>query len=101
MLLTTVGFAIVYTRGAETLTSSSLIYGALFLGLFAVVHLARRFLVPRTDPYLLPITALLSTLGILMIYRLNAPLALQQSLWLVVGLGVFVTTLVVFRRFRI
>lgn len=101
MLLTTVGFAIVYTRGAETLTSSSLIYGALFLGLFAVVHLARRFLVPRTDPYLLPITALLSTLGILMIYRLNAPLALQQSLWLVVGLGAFVTTLVVFRRFRI
>ncbi|NLE74415.1 MAG: FtsW/RodA/SpoVE family cell cycle protein [Actinobacteria bacterium] len=101
MLLTTVGFAIVYTRGSETLSAASLVYGAFFLGLFAVVHLARRILVPHTDPYLLPITALLSTLGILMIYRLNAPLALQQALWLVVGLGVFVTVLVVFRRFRI
>lgn len=79
----------------------SLSYGALFLGLFLAVHIIRRFLVPYADPYLLPITALLSTLGVLMIYRLNAPLALQQSAWLVVGIGVFAVVLVVFRRFTV
>lgn len=101
MLLATIGFATVYTRNAEILTASSLVYGAVFLGLFLVVHLVRRFLLPRADPYLLPITALLSTLGILMIYRLNAPLALQQSLWLVVGLGMFVLVLVLVRHFAV
>lgn len=101
MLLTTLGFALLYTRGAQILTPASLAYGGLFLGLFGLVHVARRLLVPMADPYLLPITAVLSTLGILMIYRLNPELALDQAIWLVVGLAVFVLVLVCFRRFTI
>ena len=76
ILLTTIGFATVYIRHSEALEWVSLSYGAIFLGLFGLVHVARRLLVPRADPYLLPITALLSTLGILMIYRLKPDLAL-------------------------
>ncbi len=101
LLVTTVGFALVYMRESETLDWYSLSYGAAFLGLFGLVHVFRRLLVPRADPYLLPITALLSSLGILMIYRLDQRLALLQAEWLVVGLVVFVAILVLFRRYEV
>jgi len=97
LILTTLGFALVYTLKAETLSWSSLTYGALFLGLFGIAHLGRRFLVPQADPYLLPIAALLSTLGLLLLYRLNADLALKQAMWLVVGLMVFLLMLLFVR----
>ena len=85
MLLTTVGFVLVYTQKSSVLAVSSLSYGGIFLGLFIVAHIGRRFLAPFADPYLLPVTALLSTLGLLVIYRINEKLALQQAQWLVVG----------------
>lgn len=101
LLVTAVGFAMVYIRESATLDWYSLSYGAAFLGLFGLVHVMRRALVPRADPYLLPITALLSSLGILMIYRIDPELALLQASWLVVGLAVFLLILVVFRRYEV
>ncbi len=95
LILTTLGFALVYTQKAEELSWSSLTYGALFLALFGIAHLGRRFLAARADPYLLPIAALLSTLGLLLLYRINADLALKQAMWLIVGLVAFLLVLVV------
>ena len=100
MVVTSVGFAIVWARQMERLDPASLAPGAVFLGLFGLVHVLRRLVVPHADPYLLPITALLSSLGILMIYRIDPRLARQQALWLVVGLVFFALVLVVFRRYR-
>lgn len=98
LVLTTIGFAVVYTTKAQALTWTSLVYGGLFLALFAIAHIGRRVLVPFADAYLLPVTALLSTLGILMIFRLDEDLARQQAIWLVVGLVAFLVTLVFTRR---
>lgn len=98
LVLTTLGFALVYTTKSSVLEWSSLVYGGVFLGLFAIAHIGRRVLVSRADPYLLPVTALLSTLGILFIFRLDEDLARQQSIWLVVGLVAFLLTLVFVRR---
>ena len=98
LVLTTLGFALVYTTKSSVLTWSSLVYGGVFLALFAIAHVGRRVLVPYADPYLLPVTALLSTLGILVIFRLDEQLARQQSIWLVVGLAAFLLTLVFVRR---
>jgi cell division protein FtsW (lipid II flippase) len=100
LILTTLGFALVYTQKSSTLSWSSLTYGALFLALFAIAHIGRRVLVPHADPYLLPVTALLSTLGLLVLYRLNEDLALKQSMWLVVGLAAFLLVLVFVRDLR-
>lgn len=100
MVLTSLGFAMVWARQMERLDPASLAPGAVFLGLFGLVHVLRRLVAPHADPYLLPITALLSSLGILMIYRIDQQLARQQALWLVVGLVFFVLVLVVFRRYR-
>ncbi|MHB8870647.1 MAG: FtsW/RodA/SpoVE family cell cycle protein [Thermoleophilia bacterium] len=100
MVLTSLGFATVWARQVERLDPASLVPGAAFLGLFGLVHVVRRLVAPAADPYLLPITALLASLGILMIYRIDPILARQQAMWLVVGLVVFVFVLLVFRRYR-
>lgn len=100
LVLTTLGFALVYTVKSETLSWHSLTYGLLFLVLFAVAHIGRRVLVPLADPYLLPVTALLSTLGLLLLYRIDPDLALKQSMWLVVGLVAFLLVLAVVRDLR-
>jgi cell division protein FtsW (lipid II flippase) len=101
LIVTTLGFALVYTHKSAELTWSSLVYGGLFIALFALAHLGCRVLVKQADPYLLPITALLSTLGILVIFRLNEEMARQQAMWLVVGLAAFLLVLAFVRDLRI
>jgi cell division protein FtsW (lipid II flippase) len=54
--------------------------------------------VPYADPYLLPITALLTAVGVTVIYRLDPDDAGRQALWVVIGVGVFALTLLALRR---
>jgi cell division protein FtsW (lipid II flippase) len=100
LILTTVGFALVYTEKSSALSWSSLSYGALFLALFVIAHLGRRILAAKADPYLLPVTALLSTLGIVLIYRINTDLALKQAMWLAAGLVAFLLVLAFVRDLK-
>ena len=100
LVLTTLGFALVYSARSASLSWSSLSYGLIFLVLFAIAHVGRRVLAPLADPYLLPVTALLSTLGLLLLYRIDPALALKQTIWLIVGLVAFLLVLVVVRDLR-
>src|SRR5277367_3099672 len=70
-------------------SSVSLTYGAIFLGLCVVTHVVIRFTLPHADPYLFPLAAVLASVGIVMVYRINPTLARQQAQWMVVGLGLF------------
>jgi cell division protein FtsW (lipid II flippase) len=97
LFLTTMGFALVYTNKTAALQPRSLVYGVLVVVLFAIAHLACRFLAPKADPYILPVTALLSTLGIVFIYRLDQELAFKQAMWLVAGLAAFILVLALVR----
>jgi cell division protein FtsW (lipid II flippase) len=54
--------------------------------------------VPRADPYLLPIAALLTAIGLTEIYRLEPNDAFRQALWIVIGVCLFAAVLVAFRR---
>jgi cell division protein FtsW (lipid II flippase) len=45
-----------------------------------------RLSLPAADPYVLPVIALLTGIGLTMIYRVEPDLALRQGLWIVVGL---------------
>lgn len=101
LLVTTLGFALLHTYKSSQLDWYSLVYGGVFIGLFLVAHLGLRLFARESDPYLLPITALLSTLGILMIYRINEKLAREQALWLVVGLIAFLLVLAIVRNIKI
>jgi len=99
-LLVTAGFTAVFIQRQETLSNLSLTYGAIFLGLCLAVHIVIRIMLPRADPYLFPLVALLACFGLVVIYRLDEKLAREQAQWFVVGLAAFSATIVVFRDYR-
>jgi cell division protein FtsW (lipid II flippase) len=100
-LLVTAGFAAVFIQqGSEQLSNLSLTYGAIFLGLCLAAHVFLRIALPYADPYLFPLVAVLASFGLVVIYRIDDTLARQQAQWFVVGLGLFVATIVFVRDYR-
>ena len=109
-LLVTAGFTAIFiqqqdtSRGRATsltlnhASSVSLTYGALFLGLCIAGHLVIRFSLPHADPYLFPLGAVLASIGIVMVYRIDPVLARQQAQWMVLGLVLFAATILALRR---
>lgn len=81
-------------------SSLSLTYGAIFLGLCLATHLVIRHALPHADPYLFPLVALLAAFGLVVIYRIDDALARQQAAWFVVGIVLFVATIVFVRDIR-
>jgi cell division protein FtsW (lipid II flippase) len=88
----------VYIAGNEHISGASLTYAAFFFALYLAAHLVARFTVPWADPYVLPIAALLSALGLTEIYRLGPTDAVKQATWVVVGVVVFALALLGLRR---
>ncbi len=79
-------------------SSASLTYGAIFLGLCLAAHLVIRFALPHADPYLFPLVAVLASVGIVMVYRIEPMLARQQAQWMVLGLVLFAATILALRK---
>ncbi|MGN6378122.1 MAG: FtsW/RodA/SpoVE family cell cycle protein [Gaiellales bacterium] len=96
-VLTAIGFLSVYTARQQEIQSTSLIYAGVFLSLFVLAHLGVRAGLPDADPWLLPLAALLSALGLIEIYRLDPVLARDQSVWIVIGLAGFIGLIFVLR----
>ena len=67
---------------------------------FGLSHLALRRLAPNADPTLLPITFVLSGIGIAFIMRLAPNLAQRQVIWLFLGIAAMMTTLLLVRSVR-
>ena len=97
-LITVTGFASVYIARQNEISAGSLSYAGFFFALFLVAHLVARLTVPDADPYLLPMAAFLTGLGLTEIYRLNPTDALRQGLWVVIGLVGFALALVTLRH---
>jgi cell division protein FtsW (lipid II flippase) len=79
-------------------SGASLTYGLLFLGLCLAAHMVIRYALPNADPYLFPLVAVLSSVGIVMIYRIEPTLARQQAQWMIIGLVLFSATILALRR---
>jgi cell division protein FtsW (lipid II flippase) len=99
-LLVTAGFAAVFIQRSNALSNISLTYGAIFLGLCLAGHVVIRATLPYADPYMFPLVALLSSFGIVMIYRIDTTDARQQAQWFVLGLILFAATIITFRDYR-
>ena len=97
-VLTAIGFASVYIARQEVVSTSSLSYAGFFFTLYLAAHIVARVCVPNADPYLLPIAALLTAIGVTEIYRLNPDDAFRQGLWVVIGVALFSFTLFILRR---
>jgi cell division protein FtsW (lipid II flippase) len=79
-------------------SGTSLTYGAVFLALCVIGHVVIRIALPHADPYLFPIGAVLASVGIVMVYRINPTLARQQAQWMVFGLVLFAATIIALRK---
>jgi cell division protein FtsW (lipid II flippase) len=99
-LLVTAGFAGVFIQRSNVISNVSLTYGAVFLGLCLVAHVVIRFTLPHADPYLFPLVAALACFGIVVVYRIDPTEARRQAEWFVIGLILFVATIVIFRDYR-
>jgi cell division protein FtsW (lipid II flippase) len=97
-ILTGLGFASVYIARQSEISTGSLSYAAFFFLLYLVAHTVARLTVPYADPYLLPMAALLTAVGVTEIYRLEPGDAFRQGLWIVIAVGVFSATLIALRR---
>jgi cell division protein FtsW (lipid II flippase) len=73
-------------------------FGVLFLALYVAAHIVVRRTVPYADSALLPITAVLTGLGLAANYRIDVDDGRRQALWVVIGVGVFAAALVLLRH---
>src|SRR4029077_2994184 len=87
-----------------------LAYGGWLAALVIGAHVVIRLLAPYADPVLLPVVAALNGLGLAVIHRIDLALeaegrpddfAQQQLIWMTLGVGLFVLTLLVIRDHRV
>lgn len=55
---------------------------------------------PNCDSYIMPLTAFLLSVGMVILYRLTPTLAEKQFYWILVGLALFVVTTLVFKDYE-
>jgi cell division protein FtsW (lipid II flippase) len=100
-LLMTAGLTAVLVQESNRLSNTSLIYGAVFLGLCIVGHIFIRVTLPHADPYIIPLVSVLACFGLVMVLRIyGITYARQQAQWFVLGLILLVFTVLVFRDYR-
>jgi cell division protein FtsW (lipid II flippase) len=97
-LIATVAVTTVVLAQSIAVPSRAVTWGAMFLGLYLVAHVAIRRTVPYADGALLPLTAVLTAFGLVMIYRLDEDDGIRQATWVAVGVGALVATLVWLRH---
>jgi cell division protein FtsW (lipid II flippase) len=100
-LLLTAGFTAVFAQEDAQLGNVSLVYGAYFLALCIATHIYLRIRLPNADPYLFPLVALLSAIGLVMVYRIDETLARDQANWFVLGLILFALTIQFLRDYEV
>ena len=96
----TVAYVSVYAARFHEISRDSIVTGLIFVVLFLVIHLTERRYLSQADPYLVPLAALLSSIGLTEIYRIAPALALKQGEWLAIGVVLFVATVLVVRDDR-
>ncbi|MCY4087338.1 MAG: FtsW/RodA/SpoVE family cell cycle protein [Actinomycetia bacterium] len=99
-VLIALGFVSVFLARQAALSPASLSYLAIFVGIYFAAHLVTRIALPNADPFFLPLAALLTGVGVTMIYRIDPDRALRQGIWVAVGLAVFVVVSVFLRDHR-
>lgn len=104
-ILVTIGFAAVFAQSEDQLSDLSLSYGLYFLAICLAAHIFIRVRLPNADPYLFPLMALLTAIGLIMIYRLDSELsrelARDQANWFVVGLVFFAAVITFLRDYSV
>jgi cell division protein FtsW (lipid II flippase) len=99
--LLTAGFAGVLAQDNSQLGNASFAYGAYFFAVCLATHIYLRIRLPNADPYLFPLVALLTAVGLVMVYRIDENLARDQANWFVLGLVLFALTIQFLRDYEV
>jgi cell division protein FtsW (lipid II flippase) len=100
-LLITAGFAAVFIVNSDQVNDLSLTYGGYFLAVLVATHIFLRLTLPNADPYLFPLCALLTAVGLVELYRINDSLAVEQATVFVLGLLAFCATILFLRDYHV
>ena len=100
-LLITGGFTAVFSAQGSRVDDLSLTFGLYFLAICFVTHMVIRFRLPNADPYLFPLTALLASIGLVMLYRIDEGFASRQATLFVAGLVLFILTIVFLKDYHV
>ena len=100
-LLVTGGFTAVLLTRVSNVHDVTLTYGAIFLGCCVFAHLFIRWRLPNADPYLFPTVAVLASVGLVELYRIQESYAIKQAGWFALGLVFFCLTIVFLRDYRV
>jgi cell division protein FtsW (lipid II flippase) len=100
-LLVTGGFTAVMLTRVSNVHTVTLTYGAIFLGCCVFAHLFIRWRLPNADPYLFPIVAVLASVGLVELYRIQESYAIKQAGWFALGLVFFCLTIAFLRDYRV
>ena len=95
------GFYTLASLGAQGVIPAHIGYFfAAMVAISLVLHVAVRFLAPRSSQILLPVAALLNGIGFVEISRWNPPLASLQAMWFGISAGAVIVTLLIVRHTR-
>jgi cell division protein FtsW (lipid II flippase) len=100
-VLITGGFTAVFSAQGSRVDDLSLTFGLYFLAICFVTHMVIRFRLPNADPYIFPLTALLASIGLVMLYRVDESFASNQATLFVVGLVLFILTIIFLKDYHV
>jgi cell division protein FtsW (lipid II flippase) len=92
-LVASAAFATTWIADTDEISAGWVGWALLFAGLYLAAHVVVRRAAPYADPALLPLTALLTAIGLTVAYRLDHEAARKQLVWVGVGIGVLVAVL--------
>ena len=96
-VLGTAAFGSAWIARTNRVSADGLVDVAVIAGLYLAAHVVVRLTVPRADPTLLPLAALLTAIGLTVNYRLDPVDGKKQAIWVAVGVLAFAVTLVALR----
>jgi cell division protein FtsW (lipid II flippase) len=97
-LIAGVAFVTVTTARSIEVSTSIAVYCALFLAVYVAAHVVVRRTTPYADGALLPLTAALTGIGLVVNYRLDPGDGIRQARWVLIGVGVFAAVLILLRH---
>lgn len=97
-VLATLGVAIVTVGTGATPDAQTALTFVVYVIAFGSLHLAIRQWAPGASPYLLPLTAVITAVGLAEIFRLDPRAATLQRWWLLIAAALGLAALWVFKR---
>jgi cell division protein FtsW (lipid II flippase) len=87
-------------NGTLEMTLNFWLMVSIFFFIFFITNISVRLLAKQSTPYLLPISMLLSGVGLITIFRLEPAMASMQLIWLAIGLSTMILVMLVFENYK-